>query len=160
MTIGSDQAIDAALIVLTASDYRMTIQQTVAIKIIAKFFKDFEPRKVFMVITHVDQNPPDEDFIQGKIASFIKYGNIEISRDHVILFDNTKESLAPLVEKINRGTKKMRFLEPEELVRKADEIFRELPGDFSKQDKEQGTNNSQMFAMMMEMMKEQTKMIS
>jgi hypothetical protein len=54
VTIGSDKPIDAALIFLKASDYRMNMEQTVAIKIISKFFQDFEPKKVFMVITHTD----------------------------------------------------------------------------------------------------------
>jgi hypothetical protein len=53
-SIGSDQPIDAALIVVQGTDYRMTPQQTMAIKCISKFFKSFESRKVFMVITHCD----------------------------------------------------------------------------------------------------------
>ena len=51
----------------------------------------------------------------------------------------------------------MRFHEPAELVRRADEVMHELPGDFAKQDKEQGTNNAEMFAMMVDLMKESNK---
>jgi hypothetical protein len=50
----------------------------------------------------------------------------------------------------------MHFLEPEKLMKATNEIFEELPGDFAKQDKAQGTNNQEMFVMMMEMMKEQS----
>ena len=50
----------------------------------------------------------------------------------------------------------MQFLEPEQLIKAADEIIAELPGDFAKQPKD-GAQNMEMFIMMMEMMKEQGK---
>ena len=51
----------------------------------------------------------------------------------------------------------MQFLEPEQLIKAADEIIAELPGDFAKQPKGEGAHNMEMFKMMMEMMKEQGK---
>jgi hypothetical protein len=41
---------------------------------------------------------PDEEFIEGKLSCYVEYGQIEIPRENVILFNNTKESLASLVE--------------------------------------------------------------
>lgn len=49
----------------------------------------------------------------------------------------------------------MNFYEPEILVQKAEEMLKELPGDFKRQDAEEKTNNAQMFQFMIEMMKEQ-----
>ena len=40
---------------------------------------------------------------------------------------------------------------------KAEEILDELPGDFKRQDKNEGTQNGEQFAMLLEMMKEQNK---
>jgi hypothetical protein len=51
----------------------------------------------------------------------------------------------------------MQFLEPEQLIKAADEIIAELPGDFAKQPKDEGSENMAMFKMMMEIMKEQGK---
>ena len=51
----------------------------------------------------------------------------------------------------------MNFYEPEVLVEKATEMFKELPGDFKRQDREQGTHNSEMFKFMIEMIKDQNE---
>jgi hypothetical protein len=48
----------------------------------------------------------------------------------------------------------MQFLEPEQLIKAANKLVRELPGDFAKQDKEQGSQNMEMWKMMMQIMKE------
>ena len=73
-SIGSDQPIDATLIVLKSTDFRKTLEATLTIKCTSKFLKTFESRKVFMVITHCDQEMPDEEFIEGKLQSYLKYG--------------------------------------------------------------------------------------
>ena len=46
-----------------------------------------------MIITHCDKEMPNDEFINGKISAFKKYGQVDVDRDNVILFDNTKESL-------------------------------------------------------------------
>ena len=90
-----------------------------------------------MIITHVDLAVPTDEYIVGKLASFKNAGGVNIPRDNVILFNNTSKSLEPLIAKIKPGN--MRF--HHDIVAKGMEIFRELPGDFKKQDKTEGTNN-------------------
>ena len=126
----NNQPIDAALIVLKATDYRTDIQQVISVKIISKFFKNFEHKKVYMVITHCDVEKPTDEFITDKLAAFNNYGGVDIPAENVILFNNTPESLNLLVEKVENGN--MQFLEPDQLLKKADEVFKELPGDFAK----------------------------
>ena len=154
VSIGSNN-IDASLFVIKAQDYRMDLQQTIAIKVISKFFKNFDSRHVFLIITHADVETPTDDFIAGKLAAYKQYGQVEIPRENVIVYSNNPEQLKELIPKISHGN--MQFLEPEQLMKAADQVFKELPGDFAKQDKEQGTQNLEMFKMMMEMMKEQNE---
>ena len=71
----------------------------------------------------------------------------------MIKFNNTEESLVPLLDKLKPAT--MHF--HEKVEDKAEEILDELPGDFRRQDKNEGTNNSAQFAMLLDMMKEQNK---
>ena len=126
-----------------------------AVKAISKFFKNFDSRHVFLIITHADVKIPSDDFIAAKLAAFKNIGQVDIPRDNVIIYANNPEQLKELLPKISRGN--MQFLEPEQLVKAADEIIAELPGDFAKQPKSEGANNMEMFKMMMEMMKEQGK---
>jgi hypothetical protein len=62
--------IDAALIVLKSTDYRMDIQQTIAIKMVGKYFENFDARKVFLVLTHCDIERPTDEFIADKISAY------------------------------------------------------------------------------------------
>ena len=152
-SIGSNN-IDASLIVIKAQDYRTGLEQMIAVKAISKFFKNFDSRHVFLIITHADVKKPSDDFIAEKLAAFKKIGQVDIPRDNVIVYANNPEQLKELLPKISRGN--MQFLEPEQLIKAADEIIAELPGDFAKQPKD-GAQNMEMFIMMMEMMKEQGK---
>ena len=154
LSIGSENPIDAAMLVVKSSDYRMDIQQTISIKMIGKYFENFDAKKVFLVYTHCDMQKPTDKEIVDKIAAYKQYGKIDISRENVVFFNNTAESLEGMVQAIKPGN--MHFLEPEQLIKATEEILKELPGDFAKQDKAQGTNNQEMFVMLMEMMKEQS----
>jgi hypothetical protein len=53
-----------------------------------------------------------------------------------------------MIEKLKPAT--MHF--HENVEDKAEEILKELPGDFKKQDTKEGTNNGAQFAMLLEMM--------
>ena len=63
-----------------------------------------------------------------KIESFKKWGGFEVPMENVIQFNNTKESLQPLVDKLKEGN--MKFCE--NLEQKANKLAKELPGDFAK----------------------------
>ena len=58
----------------------------------------------------------------------------------------------------------MTFHRAEELVNRANKVMEQLPGDFQRQDREEGTRNFKMFEVMLTMMKEQnenlTKMVA
>ena len=94
----------------------------------------------FVVITHCDKEKPSEQFISGKLNSFAKYGSLVIPPNNVIKFNNTTESLREFISKLK--TSNMHF--HENLKEKADEIGKELPGDFKRQDDAEGTQNQQM----------------
>ena len=64
---------------------------------------------MFCVITHVDLDKPDPETIKKKIESFKKWGGFEVPMENVIQFNNTKESLQPLVDKLKDGN--MKFCE-------------------------------------------------
>ena len=85
-----------------------------------------------MILTHCDYERPTDQFIADKIASFKECGEFEIPRDHVVLFDKTPASLLPNFQKLSPGN--MQFVE--NLPEKVKKIFKELPGDFKKLDKE------------------------
>ena len=59
VTVGKNP-IDAALIVVKSTDYRMDIQQTISIKMVGKFFANFEAKKVFIIFTHCDIEKPKD----------------------------------------------------------------------------------------------------
>jgi hypothetical protein len=67
-----------------------------------------------------------------------------------VLFNNTKESLLPLIDKLSRGN--MKFAR--DLDKRYEQLGKELPGDFKKQDKEEGTENHSEFMGMMQLMQE------
>lgn len=93
VSIGSKQPIDAALIVLKLTDYRATPQEIISIKSASKFFANFEPKKIFLIITHCDLMKIEEEQVLGKLESFKKWAKVDIPRQNAILFDNTPESL-------------------------------------------------------------------
>ena len=70
LSIGSENPIDAAMLVVKSSDYRMDIQQTISIKMIGKYFENFDAKKVFLVYTHCDMQKPTDKEIVDKIAAY------------------------------------------------------------------------------------------
>lgn len=126
-----------------------------AIKAISKLFANYKPKNVFLVVTHCDLKVPEEELIQGKLASFKNNGNVTIPRDNVILFNNTQESLIPLLEKVKPSN--MHF--HKNIEEKAGEILKELRGDFKRQDEAERTNNAVQFKYVLDMIKEQNEML-
>ena len=106
--IGHDKTFDAILMVIKESDYRASLQEIMSCKAITKFFTDFDPSRVFLIITHCDKSMPNEDFIMGKLKSLEKWGDLTIPRENVILYKNSKESAQYLIERV-RGGSNMRF---------------------------------------------------
>ena len=128
VSIGSKQHFDAALVVVKMTDYRATIQEVFAIKAISKLLVDYKPENIFMVVTHCDLEDPPEELIKGKLQSFKETGGIEIPLENVVKFNNTEESLLPMLERIRPAN--MHF--HEKIEDKAEEIIDELPGDFRR----------------------------
>lgn len=149
-SIGHQTTFDAALIVIKLFDYRATVQEVIALKAIKNFFANFSPHQVFCIVTHCDLQTPDDAIITKKIESFKKWGGFEVPMENVIKFDNTPQSLEPLISKLSRGN--MTFVE--NLEEKCNQLQRELPGDFVRQDREEGTKNSSEFAALLEIMQE------
>lgn len=79
-----------------------------------------------------------------------KWGGFEIKKENVVLFDNTEGSLQPLIEKLSRGN--MTFAA--DIEQRCERLGKELPGDFKRQDKEEGTSNHGEFMAMMQLMQE------
>ncbi|CDW72080.1 UNKNOWN [Stylonychia lemnae] len=153
LKIGHSQTFDGALIVIKSTDYRISVQETMAIKATVKFFSNFSPKHVFLIITHCDIESPTDDFIQEKLEMFKQYGPLEIPLENVVKFNNTAESLLPMLEKMENGN--MQFVP--DLEKKVIEISQEIEGDFKKQDKTLGTKNSEEFMMMIELLKDTSK---
>jgi hypothetical protein len=101
--IGTQEKFDAAIIVIKITDYRLTMNEIMALNAIKNFFENFEPSQVFCIVTHVDMGMPDPEVIEAKRKSFEKYGKFEVKKENMILFDNTAESLQPLVDKLTPG---------------------------------------------------------
>ena len=128
LKIGHNEVIDGALIVIKSTDYRITAQETIAIKAVLKFFSNFSSRHVFLVITHCDKFDPTDDFIAEKLEMFKRWGPLDIPPENVIKFNRTAESLVPLIERLEKSN--MKFVE--DLDKKAVELTSELVGDFKK----------------------------
>ena len=94
------QKFDACIIVVKATDYRVTIQEVLALKCMREFLTGFSAQRVFCVITHCDKHKPDEEQMKSKIEFFKKYGGVDCPMDHIIQFNGTWESLVPLITKI------------------------------------------------------------
>lgn len=92
-----------ALVVIKSTDYRMDLAQITTLAVIKNFLNDIKPKCLFLVITHCDKETPDQEQIDNKLASFKKYGDIEIDAENTVLFDNTKESLQGFVDKFFKG---------------------------------------------------------
>lgn len=148
-TIGPEQNIDAALVVLKLTDYRTSIQEMYAIKTISTMIENASPKNTFMILTHCDLLKPTEKLIQGKRDSFMRFGPLEIQHENVVEFDNSTKSLEKFIEKIQPSN--MHF--HEKLEEKAKIIGEELPGDFKRQDAAENTQNSEIHRMALEIEK-------
>ena len=147
IAIGHEQTIDAILLVIKSTDYRISVQETIAIKACVKFFTNFSPKHVFLVITHCDQQMPTDEFIEEKLEMFKQYGPLDIPRENVVKFNYTAESLAPMLEIMENSSMKV----VPDVDKKALEVVKELEGDFKRQDKELGTKNFEEFQMFKEL---------
>ena len=81
----------------------MTMNEIIALRAIKNFFENFEPSQVFCVVTHCDLEMPDPDVIEAKRLSFLKYGGFEVKKENMIFFNNTADSLQPLIDKLTPG---------------------------------------------------------
>lgn len=149
-SIGHNEIIDCALIVIKSTDYRITVQETMAIKGCAKFFSNFSPANVYLVITHCDEQMPTDEFISEKLQAFAKYGPLAVPPENVVKFDNTAKTLLPMLEKMQNSN--MKFVP--DIEKKAAEVAMELEGDFKKQDAAYGTSNGAEFAALVELLKD------
>jgi len=61
--VGTDAVFDVALIVFKASDFRITIQEIMALKAMKAFFENFESHKVVCVITHCDKVYVEDEWL-------------------------------------------------------------------------------------------------
>ena len=75
-----------------------------AIKAVSKLLKDSKPQHIFLVVTHCDIQEPHEEMIRQKLETYKKFAGIEIPEKNIVRFDNSMESLFPLVEGITQGT--------------------------------------------------------
>jgi len=111
------------IIVLKTVDFRASLQEITAVMAIRKILDNFNPKNVFVIFTHCDLQTPDEELIQGKLSSFKKHGGVEIPRNNVILFANSKESLIPFVDQFVNGDMHITI----DLEEKLAELVVELP---------------------------------
>ena len=98
--IGTEQEIDAALVVVKLTDVRTSIQEMYAIKSIRTMIDNVEPKNTFMILTHCDLLKPSEEVISGKLGSFNRYGPLKIQPENVVEFDDSTKSLEKFVEKL------------------------------------------------------------
>ena len=126
------------------------MQETIAIKACTKFFSNFSPANVYLVITHCDEQMPEDTQISEKLEAFATYGPLDIPRENVVKFDNTAKSLLPMVEQMKNSN--MKFVP--DLEAKAAEVVAELEGDFKKQDAALGTQNGEVWPVLLEMLKD------
>jgi hypothetical protein len=89
----------------------------------------------------------------GKLNSFKNFGALTIPPENVIKFNNSKESLEQFVSKLKKSDRHFH----QNLEEKANEILKELPGDFKRQDAAEGTENLKILQFLLEMQKEENK---
>ena len=77
------------------------------------FLENLKPKNTYICFTHCDMMGNDgevvidETFIKSKLASFKKYGKIDIPFENVVLFDKSIDSLKEFVGEIERGKVKI-----------------------------------------------------
>ncbi|TNV82706.1 hypothetical protein FGO68_gene15377 [Halteria grandinella] len=124
--IGTDTSFDLALMVLKASDTRTTIQEIMALKSMKNFFDNFSSKKVMCVVTHCDQVPVTDQWIAEKLKMLHKYTGVLLEKGQVIRFNNTSDSLKPL---LSGFIPKEDIFIKQNLEQEALRVMRELPND-------------------------------
>jgi hypothetical protein len=110
--------------------------EMMALRAIKNFFENFSPSQVFCVVTHCDLDRLDPDAIEDKRKSFEKYGGFEVKKENMIFFNNTADSLQPLIDKLTPGN--MNFAS--DLDKKCAQINKELAKAYDLHDAENQTN--------------------
>lgn len=82
----ADQMIDMAIMVMKATDMRMSVEQIIVAKAMQKFLENLKPKATFLCFTFCDKQMPDEKFTRSKIASIKKYCGLEIPFENVVYF--------------------------------------------------------------------------
>ena len=100
----SGQKIQICLIVTKSTDYRLSLNEIIALRAIKTFLSDLKPEGFYCWISHCDVSKPDEDFIKGKLDSYNQFAKIAIPRQNVILFNNSAASLNDFVGRLRRTT--------------------------------------------------------
>ncbi|KAL4497334.1 hypothetical protein ABPG72_011269 [Tetrahymena utriculariae] len=98
----SNKTINAALMLVTAQDERATASEVLTTSFLKNFFssKGISTKEcLWLIITRCQEKMPDQNFIQGKLDFLRKIG-LDISNNHVILFDNTSQSLSPFINQV------------------------------------------------------------
>ena len=122
----STKTIDAVLLVLKATDDRISLGEVVMMNTF-RLIKGINAANVIIVLTRCDQELDiDDAFIEerlGKLSSFAKKCQLDLDPSQVVRFDKTTSSLEPIKSLLTRGS--MQF--EENLVEKAQEIIQDLP---------------------------------
>jgi hypothetical protein len=100
----SGQKIQKCLIVTKSTDYRLSINEIIALNAIKTFLSDMKPDGFYCWISHCDVSKPDEAFIKGKLDSYSQFAKIAIPRQNVILFNNSAASLSDFVGRLRSTT--------------------------------------------------------
>jgi GTP-binding protein EngB required for normal cell division len=81
-----EQMIDMAIMVMKATDMRMSVEQIIVAKAMQKFLDNLKPKATFLCFSFCDKQMPDEKFTKSKIASIKKYCGLEIPYENVVYF--------------------------------------------------------------------------
>ncbi|KAL4481550.1 hypothetical protein ABPG74_007639 [Tetrahymena malaccensis] len=98
----SAKTINAALMLVAAQDERASANEVLTISFLKNFFnsKGISTQEcLWLVITRCQEKMPEENFVQGKLE-FLSSMGLVIRQDHVILFDNTTQSLSPFIQEV------------------------------------------------------------
>ena len=91
------------LLILKATDYRMSAELVCSARAIKKFIEHLKPENTFIVLTHCDLTKPDLGYIRNKLRSIKTYTNLDIPIDNVVLFNKTSNSLEEFIANMVEG---------------------------------------------------------
>ncbi|KAL4455697.1 hypothetical protein ABPG74_003107 [Tetrahymena malaccensis] len=98
----SSKTINAALMLVSVQDDRASAYEVLTISFLKNFFKSkgiSSKECLWLMITRCQLNMPNQNFIKGKLE-FLRRTGLDISENHVILFDNTVDSLSPFIKEV------------------------------------------------------------